>query len=134
MKLGRALLVAVVAMLGCHRAPAPVERRAIGASCQKDTSCGSGPTFHCATDHPGGYCEAACQSDQDCPAGSVCVGGDPISKGDCHVVCDASKPDACRTREGYRCISAEHDATHDYCDPPGRSDVSRRLRGGAWRW
>jgi hypothetical protein len=129
-----ALAIVVAGVLGCHRAPSPGERKAIGAPCQSDASCGAGPTFHCATDHPGGYCEASCRSDADCPLGAVCVGGDPISNGDCHRACERAQAESCRASEGYRCISAEHDASHDYCDPPGRSDVARRVRGGGWRW
>jgi hypothetical protein len=133
-RLGLALVVAAIGLGGCHRARSAVEQRPIGAPCRQDASCGTSPTFRCATDHPNGYCEAACTSDRDCPAGAVCVGGSPISKGDCHRACDAAHPDVCRTSEGYRCIPAAEDATHDYCDPPGRSDVARRLRGGGWRW
>ena len=130
----RALVVAgAIALFGCHRGSPAVERQPIGAPCKSDAACGGGPTFHCATDHPGGYCEAACKSDRDCPSGSVCVGGDPISEGSCHRACDRARPEMCRAAEGYRCIH-DGDASHDYCDPPGRSDVARRVRGGAWRW
>jgi hypothetical protein len=122
----RAAWVVVIVALGCHRAPPAVARQPVGAPCTSDASCGG-------TDHPGGYCEATCKSDRDCPSGSVCVGGDPISEGDCHRVCDKAKPDAWRAGEGYRCIR-EGDASHDYSDPPGRSQIDRRLRGGAWRW
>jgi hypothetical protein len=129
----RVAWIAVILTLGCHRAPSGVARQAIGAPCTSDASCGGGPTLHCATDHAGGYCEATCRNDRECPSGSVCVGGDPISTGACHRVCDKSNPDACRVAEGYRCIH-EGDAAHDYCDPPGRSRIDRRIRGGAWRW
>jgi hypothetical protein len=129
----RAALVAIVCAIGCHRAP-PMERAAIGAVCANDKTCGSSPTFHCATDHPGGYCEAECSSDRDCPAEAVCVGGAPLSKGACHQRCNEPAARPCRTSEGYQCIAADEDASHDYCDPPGRSALSRRLRGKAWRW
>lgn len=138
MSAARAALCALVAVAvgaatgGCHRAKSPPALRPIGAACANDAACGSSSAFHCASDHPGGYCELACGSDGDCPAGSVCVGGGALSRGDCHRAC-ASTAD-CRASEGYRCIKGESDADHDYCDPPGRSELKRRLRGGAWRW
>ncbi len=132
MRLGPVAVLVIIGAIGCHRAPV-VERQPIGAPCRSDAACGSRSTFFCATDHPGGYCEAACSSDRDCPPEAVCVGGGPISKGACHKRC-ASLPDDCRASAGYRCIAAGQDATHDYCDPPGRSEVARRLRGRAWRW
>ena len=137
MSAARALVVALLAGgvaaagAGCHRSRSPA-LLPIGAACADDAACGHGSRFRCAGDHPGGYCEAQCGSDGDCPAGSVCVGGGPLSKGDCHRAC-ASSAD-CRASEGYRCIRGESDADRDYCDPPGRSELKRRLRGGAWRW
>ena len=134
MKLTHLMILAVIfCVLGCHATPS-VQRQPIGAPCQTDAACGSGPRFHCATDHPGGYCEAACNRDRDCPADAVCVGGGLIAKGDCHRRCSAAQPADCRAEEGYRCISGADDATHDYCDPPGRSEMSRRLRSRSWRW
>jgi len=129
----RALLVAALCAIGCHRAPSS-ERAPIGAACASDATCGTGPRFHCAADHPGGYCEAGCNSDRDCPAEAVCVGGAELSRGDCHQRCNDATAKPCRTSEGYQCIAAGEDASHDYCDPPGRSALSRRLRGKAWRW
>ena len=129
----RALLIASLIVVGCHRAP-PKERAAIGAACTSDTTCGTSPTFYCATDHPGGYCEAGCNSDRDCPPEAVCVGGTPLSKGNCHQRCNEAVAKPCRSGEGYQCIAAGEDASHDYCDPPGRSELARRLRGKAWRW
>ena len=129
-----ALFAVAVAVAGggCHRARPAATLRPIGAACASDAACGHGAAFRCATDHPGGYCELSCRSDGDCPAGAVCVGGGPLSKGDCHRAC-ASASD-CRASAGYRCIAGGEDAGHDYCDPPGRSELARRLRGGAWRW
>ena len=127
----RALLLASLVMIGCHRA-APKERAPIGAACTSDSVCGTSPTFYCATDHPGGNCETGCNSDGDCPPEAVCVGGTTLSKGDCHQRCTAAAN--CRSGEGYQCIAGGADASHDYCDPPGRSELARRLRGKAWRW
>jgi hypothetical protein len=127
-----ALLVAVALAASACARPAGTQRQAIGSACADDAACGSGGRFHCATDHPGGYCEATCRRDADCGAGNVCVGGGVLSRGDCHVACAAAS--TCRSAEGYRCIAAGDDATHDYCDPPGRSEIARRIRGRAWRW
>jgi hypothetical protein len=129
----RLLPLALAGLLGCHANPS-VELRPIGAPCHADADCGSGPAPRCATDHPGGYCEAACNHDRDCPDGAVCVGGGSISKGDCHRRCDGPAANGCRTAAGYRCIAAGDDASHEYCDPPGRSEMARRLRGRSWRW
>jgi hypothetical protein len=134
-----ALLIAVGLLLAvcagaCSRTPS-AERKPIGAACTSDAACGNGRAFSCAMDHPGGYCEAGCNTDGDCPAEAVCVGGTSISKGDCHKRCAAARAaQDCRTGEGYQCIAGGNDATQDYCDPPGRSELARRLRGKAWRW
>jgi len=126
------LLSVVVALAACAQ-PARQARQAIGSACVTDEACGSGPSFYCATDHPSGYCEAACNRDSDCPTGAVCVGGGLLTKGDCHQSCGADSVAPCRASEGYACVSSK-DASHAYCDPPGRSDVARRARGRAWRW
>jgi hypothetical protein len=129
-------IAAVCVASGCRRAPGQ-ERQPIGARCTNDAACGDGDAFHCATDHPGGYCEIACRGDRDCPRDAVCVGGGFLSKGDCHRRCGATASAAsgeCRVAEGYACVAAGDAASHDYCDPPGRSDLARRLRGRGWRW
>jgi hypothetical protein len=127
----RALLLASLVVIGCHRAP-PKEQAPIGAACTSDGACGTSPTFYCASDHPGGYCEAGCNSDRDCPSAAVCVGGTTLSKGDCHQRCQTAAN--CRRGDGYQCIAGGTDASSDYCDPPGRSELARRMRGKAWRW
>jgi hypothetical protein len=128
-----ALVLTCVALAGgCTRPGTP--RSDIGAPCRDDATCGTGPRYFCATDHPGGYCESACRWDSDCAGGSVCVGGGILSKGGCHQACGEAPLAACRGKEGYRCIAHGADATHDYCDPPGRSEIARRIRGRAWRW
>jgi hypothetical protein len=130
----RPLLAALLVVAACSRAPS-TERKPIGAACTTDSACGSSPTFYCEMDHPGGYCEAGCSEDRDCPADAVCVGGSSVSKGNCHKRCVAAGAARdCRVAEGYQCIAAAHDASQDYCDPPGRSELARRLRGKAWRW
>ena len=133
----RAARLALVALamglaVGCSRGAPPVPRRPIGSPCAADADCGSAPAFYCATDHPGGYCEAWCRRDRDCPAGAVCVGAGYLSKGGCHTACAAAS--GCRADAGYQCIAAGQDASRAYCDPPGRSGLQRRLRDRAWRW
>lgn len=132
--MARAFLLASLALfVGCHRGPTK-ERAPIGAACTSDSMCGTSPTFYCATDHPGGYCEAECNSDRDCPPDAVCVGGTEVSIGDCHRRCDQSAAKPCRRGEGYECIARGDDASHDYCDPRGRSKLVRRARGQVWSW
>lgn len=109
---------------GCAQKAGP-PRLPIGSPCAGDDACGAG--YHCATDHPDGYCEAACKRDGDCPGDAVCVGAGFLSRGDCHQSCAS----ACRG--SYVCVTGS-EASRPYCDPPGRSDVARRLRGRAWRW
>lgn len=128
-----AVVVAAVGLAaGCSRGARPVPRRPIGSPCAADADCGAARTFSCATDHPGGYCEASCRSDRDCPSDAVCVGGGYLATGGCHRACAAAT--GCRADEGYVCVAAGEEASHGYCDPPGRSGMQRRLRDRAWRW
>jgi hypothetical protein len=132
LRVAAAAILASALGAGCHRGRPAKARAPIGSPCAADAVCGSGAAFHCASDHPGGYCEAVCRSDGDCPTGAVCVGGGVLANGACHHACAAAGD--CRASEGYQCIRGESDASHDYCDPPGRSELARRLKGGEWRW
>src|SRR5581483_4793518 len=101
--------------------------------CDGDARCGTAP-FACADDHPSGYCVAECQKDGECPAGSICVGGNALAMGACHKLCSAQTAASdCRASEGYVCSTKGYDASHDYCDTPGPRALLRRARSRSWR-
>jgi hypothetical protein len=70
-------------------------RCVVSGECYIDSFCLTG------TEWPGGYCAAACDSDEDCPEGSQCTEQGEI----CVVSCTSDEE--CRTDEGYTCQELE---------------------------
>ncbi len=95
----------------------------IGSACVADSPsasvCGAFPKYFCDSDHPNGYCKAACKTNPDCPSGSVCAGAGVSKPGECHKICaQASRAADCRVSEGYVCKATPDDSSGDYCDVP----------------
>jgi hypothetical protein len=105
--------VLIVALLAACSDSANTQYLAIGSRCSSDHDCGTSP-FDCAMapTYPGGYCEKACASGQDCPTDSVCS-----AAGRCRRSCvsDTDPSQGCRVSEGYKC---RLDLTPPVCDLP----------------
>ena len=69
---------------------------AVNSECFIDSYCLTG------TDWPAGYCAASCDTNDDCPGGSVCV---EAEGGVCLVDCITDG--GCRTSLGYVCAEFE---------------------------
>lgn len=73
----------------------------VGGGCVVSSECA--PESQCRTggEWPEGYCAKLCESDADCPEGSVCTGDGNF----CLVDCSGGEP--CRTEDGYECVARE---------------------------
>jgi hypothetical protein len=76
---------------------AHIDRMGIGDPCTGMADC---PGL-CITELPGGYCTAACDSDEDCPETTTCVGLGGGFSG-CLATCDPSATER-QCRMGYGC-------------------------------
>jgi len=88
--------LAVLVAIGCGDGGVGREGDVVGGPCEAG-GCAGGSTCLVDTMFPGGTCTVECETQADCPGGTVCVqeGG-----GTCLLACDAA--DDCR--EGYGCI------------------------------
>lgn len=68
----------------------------VGGPCTAD-ECAGGSTCLVNTMYPGGMCTLACETQDDCPSGTVCV---QESGGTCLLACTS----ATDCREGYDCL------------------------------
>jgi hypothetical protein len=98
-------LAGALLALGCSD-PANTQYLPIGSACSADTQCGT-PSFACASNYRGGYCQKPCSSNSDCPSDALCL---PSLK-QCRRSC-ASAAD-CRASEGYACVPLSHGAVCD---------------------
>ena len=87
------LCALILPLAGCETAPG-TQRLPIGSHCSSADECGTTP-YVCAPGYPGGYCEAACATDGDCPMDSYCIAKQ------CRRRCSVDGD--CRTSEGYTC-------------------------------
>lgn len=95
-------------VLSCLPAPAPVTGET-GIACTSDMDCDAAEICIGEDDgFPGGYCSRQCQSDAECPTGSLCS-----SFGVCSDSCDTATPDC---RAGYLCGDADQNGS-DECWP-----------------
>jgi hypothetical protein len=76
---------------------AHIDRMGIGDECTGTTDC---PGI-CITELPGGYCTATCETDEDCPESTACIGLGGGFSG-CLVTCDPSATER-ECRMGYGC-------------------------------
>ena len=95
---GGSLLVALFA-LGCG-AEVGNDGAKVGGSCVGASDCSVLARCLTGAHWPAGYCATACESDADCPSGSVCADTD---MGICVVSCAAAAD--CRGDDGYSCAS-----------------------------
>ncbi len=68
----------------------------VGGPCTATSGCASGSVCETASMYPGGQCAVACETQADCPGGSVCIteGG-----GRCVLACSSASD----CRDGYGC-------------------------------
>ena len=67
----------------------------VSSECSFDSQCRTGEEF------PMGMCGNLCDSDADCPDGSVCTGDGNF----CMVACDSASD--CREDDGYTCTTRD---------------------------
>jgi len=106
-------LALLCALAGCGGL-APGQSLPVGVTCSVAGDCGTGPYLCIKQDFPNGYCSRSCNSDSDCPSGSVC----PTSgkgDGDCMQTC-AGDAD-CRLTEGYFCDKTHAGSLSSFCAP-----------------
>jgi hypothetical protein len=88
------VLVAVVAA-GCGSGVGR-DGDVVGGSCTASGGCAGGSECLIASMYPGGMCTVDCETQADCPSGSVCV---QESGGTCLLACSSSSD----CRDGYGC-------------------------------
>jgi hypothetical protein len=117
-----ALAAVLIFAAACTPSTSTTQRMPIGAACATSGQCGTG-AYYCDVGEPSGYCTVTCNSDGNCPSGSVCAGVTMLTAGICRVTCAASTTTT-GCRAGYDCLTAG--ASHDYCAPPPATDGSTR--------
>lgn len=74
----------------------------VGGSCEVSVECTPDSVCRTGTRFPGGYCALSCDTNDDCPGGSVCT---QEEGGICMVSCTTDGE--CRSAEGYACVAVE---------------------------
>ena len=93
----------VAAACGPHVGSAGTD---VGAACTASSQC-STECLQGNDNFPGGMCTIPCQSDVQCPKGSVCVDGGHGSGGICAVSC--TQPADCASfGRGFTCAALDH--------------------------
>ena len=94
---GVSFLVALFA-IGCG-SDVGNDGASVGGDCAAASDCSVLARCLTGAPWPGGYCATACDSDADCPGGSVCAETD---MGICVVACAGAGD--CRADDGYSCV------------------------------
>jgi hypothetical protein len=89
--------LAVVALFGCGGGSVGKDGDVVGGACGSSGECAGGSSCLTASMYPAGMCTVDCETQADCPDGTVCV---TESGGTCLLGCN----EAGDCREGYGCI------------------------------
>src|SRR5262245_14044524 len=92
---GTLCLLGFIILAGCNGS-------SVGQTCEVSVECSPDAVCQTGARFPGGYCTIGCDTNEDCPGGSVCT---EEEGGVCLLSCTSDGE--CRSGEGYACVMVE---------------------------